>query len=86
MGGQGDSLWLLDALIITTVQFNYIQDAHPQVSMSSVIDDRNFRGPTECVIAATSDAIEFDGIAGLDNSLKKFAALSTTKEGRDPSR
>ena len=82
-GGQGDSLWLMDALLITTIQLNYIQAKHPTISMSSVIDDRNFRGPTEDVINATLSAIEFDHIAGMDNNMSKFAGLSTTADGRN---
>jgi len=48
----------------------------------SVIDDRNFRGPSASVIGAVYAAIEFDHMAGLTNNLKKFVALSTTVEGR----
>ena len=44
-GGQGDSLWLLDALIITTVQFRMIEDTHPDVKTSSVVDDRTSVAP-----------------------------------------
>jgi hypothetical protein len=50
--------------------------------MGSVIDDRNFRGPSASVICAVHAAIEFDHMAGLTNNLKKFVALSTTVEGR----
>jgi len=49
--------------------------------MGSVIDDRNFRGPSASVIKAVHAAIEFDHMAGLTNNLKKFVALSTTVEG-----
>ena len=50
--------------------------------MGSVIDDRNFRGPSASVICAVHAAIEFDHMAGLTNNLKKIVALSTTAEGR----
>ena len=55
---------------------------HPLVRESSVIDDRNIRGPAEQVIAAVQEALRFDHMARLDNSLNKFAALDTTEEGR----
>ena len=41
-GGQGDSLWLLDAIIITSIQFKMIEAEYPNVKLGSVVDDRNF--------------------------------------------
>ena len=51
-GGRGDSLWLLDAIIITSIQFKMIEAEFPNVRLGSVVDDRSFRGPTEDVIQA----------------------------------
>ena len=42
--GQGNVLAIFSALGITTVQFRLVSDLHPQVSLSSVVDDRTFRG------------------------------------------
>jgi hypothetical protein len=78
---QGDSLSILSALIITTIQFRCIEAEHPNVRMGSVIDDRNFRGPCASVVDAVQAAMEFDKMAGLTNNLKKFVALSITEAG-----
>ena len=37
----------------------------------------------EDVINAVQSALEFDDMAGLDNNLNKFTALSTTAEGKE---
>ena len=34
-GGQGDSLWLLDAIIITSIQFKMIESKFPKVKLGS---------------------------------------------------
>ena len=55
--GQGDSLSLFAALVITTIQFRYINAHCPNVKLGSVIDDRNFRGPCCDVIKAVQLAL-----------------------------
>ena len=79
-GGQGDSLWLLDAIIITSIQFKMIEAKFPTVKLGSVVDDRNFRGPTEPVIQAVQEAFRFDKMEGLDNIEKLTAPGSTRRE------
>ena len=60
-----------------------IEDKFPDIRLGSVVDDRNFRGPTDDVIKAVQSALRFDKMAGLDNNIKKFTALSATTEGKD---
>ena len=82
-GGQGDSLWLLDAIIITSIQFKMIEATFPTVKLGIVVDDRNFRGPTDKVILAVQEALKYDKMASLDNNIKKFIALAATPEGKE---
>ena len=77
------SLSLFAALVITTIQFRFINAQCPNVKLGSVIDDRNFRGPCCDVIKAVQLALKFDDDAGLKNNHAKFAALSTCPSARD---
>ena len=81
---KGAPCQILSALTITAIQFRCITAEHPKVSMGSVIDDRNFRGPCASVVDAAHAAIEFDKMAGLTNNLKKFVlSLPQRKVGKD---
>ena len=55
----------------------------PTLKLGSVVDDTNFRGPTEPVIQAVQEALRFDKLAGLHNDIKKSTALSATPEGNE---
>ena len=57
--GQGDVMSVLSALVITTIQFRLISHRHPLVSLSSVVDDRTFRGPYLEVTEAVNTALAF---------------------------
>jgi len=70
--GQGDSLSLFAALVITTIQFRYINAHCPNVKLGVVIDDRNFRGPCCDVIKAVQLALKFDDDAGLKNIMRSL--------------
>ena len=76
-------MWLLDAIIITSIQFKMIEAKFPTVKLGSVVDDRNFRGPTDKVILAVQEALKYDKMAGLDNNIKKFTALAASPEGKE---
>ena len=61
--GQGDSFSVICALMITTIQFRHVGSLHPNVSLTSVVDDRTFRGPRGDVIAAVRTALAYDDIS-----------------------
>ena len=61
--GQGDTMSTIGAHIVTSIQFRVIQHRHPTVKTGSIIDDRNFRGPKDDVIAAVRSALHYDATA-----------------------
>ena len=63
--GQGDTWSLIDAILITTIQMHHLCAKYERLKVASVVDDRNFRGPTDVVMKAAIDAIQFDTLAGL---------------------
>ncbi len=70
--GQGDSFSVICALAITTIQFRLINRLHPTIRLTSVVDDRTFRGNCMEAINAVKTAMVFDKTVGLVNQLDKF--------------
>ena len=60
----------------------HLSHAHEQLKIGSVIDDRNFRGPTEVVLNAAKDAVQFDLLAGLRNNFDKYVAIGNSSASR----
>ena len=54
----------------------YLADKHSQLRIGSVIDDR--KGPTDVVLAAAADAVQFDSLAGLRNNVAKYVAVGNS--------
>ena len=69
--GQGDSLSLLGALAITTIEFRMLDVRWPRVTKGCAVDDRNLVGLCGEVIGAAEDFLLFDRKAGLRNSVNK---------------
>ena len=74
--GQGDSLALMSAIVYVAIQHRYILGQHPNIRMSSVIDDRNLRGTVEDLSSAITDVIVFDEMAGHFTNPKNIAATA----------
>ena len=80
--GQGCTWSLIKAIVATTVQARNVTRHHPLVKVSSVVDDRTFRGPPAETILAVRRALLFDHRAGLINNCDKFVGTATTPEAR----
>jgi len=82
--GQGDPFSLLPALILTSLQFNLITEKWPRLRMGAVIDDRNFRGSYDDIVASLAFIEAFDNAAGheMQHSKTTFAATSRDLELR----
>lgn len=80
--GLGYTISLLNAIILTTIQARFLQDVHLTGIFTSVVDSRTIRGQRDEVIAATTDAIAFDRLAGLLNATANFVAVAVDNADR----
>ena len=62
---------------------DFVCQKYSQLRLASVVDDRNFRGPTDTVVKAALDAVEFDRLAGLKNNIDKYVAVGNTSGSRN---
>lgn len=69
----------MDAFLITSTQFNMLDDTHPSIRKGAVVDDRNIRGEGRAVMEAARDMVAFEYAAGLPNHPDKFTVIGTSE-------
>ena len=82
--GQGDLCSLFPAIALVSGQFFMVELLYPKIRMGAQIDDRNFRGNLDEIIATYYLVHDFDKVAGhiLEPSKTVFAAATAKERAR----
>ena len=81
--GQGDHAALFPAIALVSGQFFMLDALYPKVRKGACIDDRNFRGEFNDVIATYHLVYDYDIAAGHKLQASKNVMLATTQTSRN---
>ena len=81
--GQGDHAALFPAIALVSGQFYMIDALYPNVRKGACIDDRNYRGAYDDVMATYHVIYDYDTVAGHKLQASKNVILATTQKSRD---